>query len=143
MKLFTKKKVALGDGHVTQYTILESKRFGGIWLYHWETVDQMRFHTHAFNSICFLLRGSYTEEVLDRDGAVTLRTVDQWMRPRYLPMGYCHRILEAKGSTWSIVFFGGWAKSWQEYFPSTDTWVRYGWGRVVLSKITGLGNKRS
>jgi hypothetical protein len=67
MKFFTKKRIELGKGHIVQYTIFESKRLGGIWIYNWKTIDRNRFHSHAFNSIAFTLRGSYFQEVMHED----------------------------------------------------------------------------
>lgn len=136
MILFRKKRIELGEGHIIQYTLFESKHLGGIWLYNWKTVLQNRFHTHAFSSYAFLLRGEYEEEVIE-DGVIKKKTVNQWMKPRYLPKNYCHRILEAKPNTWTIVFFGKWINYWWEYFDDTKTWVKYGWGRKKLKKIHG------
>ena len=134
MILFKKKRIELGEGHIEQYTLFEHKRIGGIWIYNWKTIKQNRFHTHAFNSTAFLLSGSYTEEVI-KDGKIEKRVVDQWMKPRKLPMDYCHRILKAEPNTWTIVFFGKWKDSWWEHFQDTGVWVKYGWGRKVLKKI--------
>ena len=136
MILFKKKRIELGYGHIVQYTLFESKRWGGIWLYNWKTIEQNRFHTHAFSSYAFLLSGSYTEEII-KDGEITQRTVNQWLKPRYLPMNYCHRILEAEPKTWTIVFFSRWIDHWWEFFGDTGTWVKYGWGRKVMDKIKG------
>lgn len=133
MKLFTKKRIELGEGHIVQYTLFEWKRFGGIWLYNWKTIKQNRFHTHAFPSYAFLLRGSYEEEVI-KNGSIIRKVVNQWMRPRKLPRNYCHRILKAEPNTWTVVFFGKWQDSWWEYFPDTSTWVKYGWHRKVIKK---------
>lgn len=133
MNFFSKKRVELGEGHIIQYTLFESKYLGGIWIYNWKTIEQNRFHTHAFSSYAFLLSGSYTEEVIV-NGKKEIKVVNQWMKPRYLPTNYCHRILSAKPKTWTIVFFGKWVPHWLEYFPDTKTWVKYGWGRKVLSK---------
>lgn len=136
MKLFKKKRIELGEGHIVQYTIFEHKKIGGIWLYNWKSIEQNRFHTHAFGSYAFLLGGSYTEEII-RDGKIEKRTVNQWMKPRHLPRNYTHRILEAKPNTWTMVFFGKWIPHWWEYFHDTETWVKYGWGRKVLKKVKG------
>jgi len=134
--LFKKKRIELGEGHIVQYTLFESKNWGGVWIYNWKTIEQNRFHTHAFSSYAFLLRGSYTEEVI-KDGEIKERVVDQWMKPRYLLMNYCHRILEAIHNTWTIVFFSKWIGHWREYFGDTKTWVKYGWGSKVLEKLKG------
>lgn len=133
---FKKKRIELGEGHIIQYTLFEHKKFGGIWIYNWKTILQNRFHTHAFASYAFLLRGGYTEEVID-DGKIVKREVNQWMKPRHLPRNYTHRILEAKPKTWTVVFFGPWIDHWWEYFADTKTWVKYGWGRKKLEKIKG------
>ena len=66
---FKKKRIELGEGHIIQYTLFESKFFGGIWVYNWKTILQNRFHTHAFSSYAFLLNGAYTEEVI-HDGKI-------------------------------------------------------------------------
>jgi hypothetical protein len=134
--LFKKKRIELGEGHIVQYTLFESKYWGGVWIYNWKTIEQNRFHTHAFSSYAFLLRGSYTEERIV-DGKIEENTVNQWMKPRYLPMDYTHRILEAEPKTWTIVFFSKWKDHWWEYFNDTKTWIKYGWGRKKLDKVKG------
>lgn len=136
MIIFKKKRVELGEGYIIQYTLFESKYFGGIWLYNWKTILQNRFHTHAFSSYAFLLRGSYTEEVIT-NGKIETKVVNQWLKPRYLPQNYCHKILKAEPKTWTIVFFGKWMPYWWEYFQDTKTWVKYAWGRKVIEKKSG------
>jgi hypothetical protein len=136
MILFKRKRIELGLGHIIQFTIFEHKRIGGIWIYNWKTIEQNRFHTHAFSSYAFLLRGEYVEEVI-HDGKIEKRVVNQWLKPRHLPKNYTHRILEAKPKTWTIVFFGPWISHWWEYFDDTKTWIKYGWGRKVLEKVKG------
>ena len=133
MILFKKKRIELGEGHIIQYTLFEHKGLGGIWIYHWKTVLQNRFHTHAFNSTAFLLSGKYLEEVIV-DGEIITRVVVDRFKPRKLPMDYCHRIKKADPNTWTIVFFGKWKSHWWEYFQDTGVWVKYGWGRKVLGK---------
>ena len=136
MIFFKKKRIELGEGHIEQYTIFESKRIGGIWLYNWQTIDQNRFHTHAFNSVALTLSGSYTQEII-KDGVIKEEVVSKRFIPRYLPKNYCHRILEAKPNTWTMVFFGRWIPYWWEYFADTKTWVKYSWGRKVIDKVKG------
>lgn len=50
---FKKKRIELGEGHIIQYTLFENKLIGGVWLYYWKTIEQNRFHTHAFSSSAF------------------------------------------------------------------------------------------
>lgn len=131
IKMFTKKQVALGKGSVTQYTVFECKWLFSIIFYRWNTVDQIRFHTHAFAAYAFLLRGWYRESVMV-DSVVEARTVDQTFKPRFLPKNYCHSIGYAKPNTVTMVIAGPWQKTWKEYFPDTKKWVTYGWGRKVI-----------
>lgn len=128
-----KKRVELGDGYIIAYTIFEHKYLFSIILYHWKTIRQNRFHSHAFPAVAFLLRGEYKEEVYRR-GEIIQKTVNQWLKPRYLPRNYTHRILEAKPKTWTVVFTGPWIKHWYEYFDDTKIWVKYAWGRRVIEK---------
>lgn len=134
--MFKKKRVELGDGHIIQYTIFENKKLGGVWIYNWKTVGQNRFHTHAFKSIAITLSGSYEQEVI-KDGKIHKEVVSKRFIPRYLPSNYCHRILKAEDNTWTIVFFGKWIDNWWEYFQDKGVWVKYGWGRKIVSKIKG------
>lgn len=136
MIFFKKKRIELGEGHIEQYTIFESKKIGGIWLYNWQTIDQNRFHTHAFNSVALTLSGSYTQEII-KEGVIKEEVISKRFIPRYLPKNYCHRILEAKPNTWTLVFFGRWIPYWWEYFADTKTWVKYSWGRKVIDKVKG------
>lgn len=139
--LFRRKRVELGEGHVIQYTVFENKRFGGIWFYSWGKVGgdngegQCRFHTHAFNSVCFTLKGSYDQETIDENG-VKRETVRKLFRPRFLPRNYTHRIINAEPNTWTCVLFGKWSKFWFEYFLDSNTWVKYTHGRKVVEKFT-------
>ena len=135
-KFFKAKDVALGEGHVRQYTVFENKYLFSIIFYKWNVVDQIRFHTHAFNAYAFLLWGTYDEKVLTRYG-ISDRTVDQWLKPRYLPKNYCHCIGYAKPNTMTLVITGKWQDTWREYFPDTDTWVTYSWGRNKIKKTKG------
>lgn len=140
MIFFRKKRVELGDGHIIQYVLFESKHLFSIIFYNWKTIKQNRFHSHAFPAVAFLLSGSYEEEVF-KDGEIKQKTVNQWMKPRYLPKDYTHRILKAEPHTWTMVFVGPWKKTWWEYFDDTKTWVKYGWGRKVLEKTKEKPNE--
>lgn len=127
------KDVALGEGSVKQFTFFEHKRLFSIWTYKWGNVgDQMRFHTHAFWSFAITLWGSYTEQVLNGRGFDTKKVRKLWW-PRFLPRNYCHRITGSKGAR-TVVFAGPWHKTWAEFFPDTNTWVTYTWGRKVIRK---------
>src|SRR5271157_5288472 len=100
MIFFRKKRVELGVGHIMAYTLFESKHLFSIIFYNWLTIEQNRFHSHAFAAWAFLLSGSYEEEYLDK-GEVKSHTVDRWLMPRWLPRNYTHRVLRASPRTWT------------------------------------------
>jgi hypothetical protein len=130
---FQRKRVELGTGHVIAWVIFEWKLLFSIIIYHWVTIEQNRFHSHAFPAFAFLLSGSYEEERMV-NGAICRHTVTQWLRPRYLPRNYTHRILKAQPGTYTLVLVGPWIKHWYEWFEDTNVWVKYTWGRRVVSK---------
>lgn len=132
--IWKKSQVALGTGVVYQRTVFEHKRLFSIWIYEWEDVqDQMRYHTHAFNSIAFLLKGRYSQRRLTKDGTTVLDAITS-RKPRFLPRNYCHKIVGAEKGTKSIVFAGPWSPYWAEFFEDTDYWVVYSWGRKKEAK---------
>jgi len=130
---FKKSEVALGEGSVTQYIVFENKHFLSLIFYRWNTIDQVRFHTHAFGAVAFLLKGWYWEKVMFNDIEMT-NFVNVPLVPRYLPKNYCHAVGNAKPGTLTMVIAGPWQKTWKEYFPDTKSWVTYTWGRVPLRK---------
>ena len=133
MKWFCKSEVSLGKGSVTQYILFEHKKLFSIIFYRWNTIDQIRFHTHAFASFAFLLHGWYHEKVIF-DGVTMSNFVNQPLWPRWLPRNYCHAIENARPGSITMVITGPWQDYWYEYFPDTDIWVKYGWGRKIISK---------
>ena len=135
--LFETKEVALGEGSVTQHIVFENKKLFSLIFYKWNTIDQIRFHTHAFSSFAFLLKGWYWEKVMFNNIEMT-NFVNQPLWPRYLPKNYCHAIQNAKPGTLTMVITGPWQKFWYEYFPDTKKWVKYTWGREKLGKYNKL-----
>lgn len=131
--LFRKSEVALGSGSVTQYIIFENKYLFSLIFYRWDTIDQVRFHTHAFPAIAFLLKGWYWEKVLF-NGIEMTNFVNVPLVPRYLPRNYTHAIGNAKPGSLTMVIAGPWQKYWWEFFPDTKKWVQYTWGRKVVDK---------
>jgi len=135
--IWEKKEVALGEGSVFQRIVFENKHLFSIIFYRWYTIDQIRFHTHAFASFAFLLSGWYWEKVLFNNIEMT-NFVNQPLWPRFLPRNYCHAIENAKPGTLTLVITGPWQKNWYEYFPDTKKWVKYEWGRKKVGSFDSL-----
>lgn len=137
MKIFRKSEVVLGQGSVTQYIVFEHKRLFSLIFYKWNTIDQVRFHTHAFAAVAFLLKGWYWEKVMFNGVEMTNFVNVPWI-PRFLPKNYCHAVQNAKPGTTTMVITGPWQKHWYEFFPDTKQWVKYNWGRVKVGKFDHL-----
>lgn len=119
----------MGKGYVDRWTIFENKYIGGIYFHSWHTIEQDRFHTHAFDGVAWLVCGSYQEEVLFENTKQRKQ-----IKPgiRYIPKGYNHKILKAEPRTYSLLISGPWAKTWTE---ETDTWKRVlSWNRNVVKR---------
>ena len=123
--MFKKVRIALGRGFLDRFTILELKHFCCIYFHVFNTIEQDRFHTHAFHGLAIVLRGGYLEEHKTSSG----RVLQKWIGPgvRLIPRSYNHRLLESHPNTMSILFTGPWSKTWteeNEQFVRTLTWGR-------------------
>lgn len=133
-KFFEKSEVALGEGSVTQYIVFEHKKLLSLIFYRWNTIDQVRFHSHCFPALAFLIKGWYWEKVRFGKHIMT-NFVNVPLIPRFLPRNYVHNIQNSKPGTVTMVLAGPWQENWFEYFEESKTWVKYGWGRKKIAKI--------
>lgn len=134
--MFKKTRVELGRGHLIKYTIFEIKRLFSVYLHVFNTIEQDRFHTHAFSGVSFLLKGGYEEEVKETDGSFKKKWIGRGIR--YIPHSHNHRLLTSTTNSVSLLFAGPWRKTWTEEFPSTPEnpgIVRVlGWGRKEITR---------
>lgn len=122
-------RIQLGAGHLDRWTVFEKKNWFSIYIHRFNTVEQDRFHTHAFNAWAIVLRGGYKEQALYDDGKTDIVRIGPSIR--FIGRDYNHRILRSVPNTWSIVFAGPWAKEWTE---TKDGIIKVlGWGRKALS----------
>jgi len=125
-KLMHFDSVRLGQGRIDRFTLFEFKPIGGIILNVFNSIEQDRFHTHAFNAWSVMLRGSYAEEIRRQDAVVEtrLRTRDVMYLPRHLE----HRIMKSTKNAVSVTICGPWRDTWTETSVSGRT-RRFMWGR--------------
>jgi hypothetical protein len=122
------KRVSFGAGHIDVYTLFEFKRFLSLTLHKFNTIEQDRFHSHAFGAISIMIKGGYAEEYVD-NGEIKTKHIKPGIR--YIPRGYEHRLLESRPNTWTILFAGPWSKTWFERKDGVVT--KLGWGRAVIN----------
>jgi hypothetical protein len=127
-KLLHHDCVALGEGRIDRYTLFEIKPLGGVILNVFNSVEQDRFHTHAFNAISVMIFGAYREEIrTEYDVQVRTRRRDI----RFLPRTLEHRILNSTPNAISVTICGPWKRSWTETSLAGRI-RRMTWGRKPL-----------
>jgi hypothetical protein len=117
----------------------ESRVFG-FWLFRWKrlcTIALFRFedgirdayHSHAFNSVSWVLKGKLKETHF-------LNGNTEYHTPSLVPIltkrNTFHRVTSF-GRTYVLTLRGPWAKTWSEYIPNTRKHVTLTHGRKVVS----------
>jgi len=128
-KILHHDRVALGRGRIDRFTLFEFKPLGGVIFNVFNSVEQDRFHTHAFNAISVMISGSYNEEIRKDYG------YEQRKRHRdicYLPRTLEHRIMDSTPNAISVTLCGPWEGTWTE--TSLSGRIRkLTWGRKPAS----------
>lgn len=103
----------------------ELKRLFSVVLLRFEPGSREAYHSHAFNSVNWVLRGHLTEYHLDGR--------KQTYRPSWLPVltrrSTFHKVYAEKRS-WVLSIRGPWTKTWQEYVGGRVVTLTHG-RRVV------------
>lgn len=135
MKLFKKMKDGGPDSSVTGYWLIEWKSVFSIVLLNFRGKGREEYHSHAFNAISWVLKGELREEPLH--GSVNYFFPS--LRPIYTPRSMVHRVDPINDerdpnvpSTWVLSFRGPWSKTWFEYWPKEDVYVKLGPGRQII-----------
>ena len=126
-KLLHFDNTSLGIGNIKRFTLIEIKYIGGIIINKFNTIDQDRFHSHAFGAFSLMIKGWYFEEVI-RDNKVYK---DLITTSRFIPKNYIHKIKGSSKDAISITFEGPWGNTWSEFFDDGRVKV-YSWGRKVI-----------
>jgi hypothetical protein len=88
----------------------------GTWrvrLHHFVGPDDAGHHNHPFKwSFSIVLRGSYTEEVLDWDRCGSYMKTRRVRFFNWIPNGKYHRITELHGDVWTLFVMGPRVSSW-------------------------------
>ena len=112
MKLFAKAKDGGPESTVTGYWLIEWKVVVSVALLRFDHGSRDVFHSHAFDSISWILSGRLREEHLEGDVVVHRR---RW-RPIVTRRSTFHRVFSERTS-WVITIRGPWARTWQEWDP--------------------------
>lgn len=78
------------------------------------------YHTHAFNAVSWVLKGTLIEDVLAGDDYEYPAS----FVPIWTPRDRFHKVI-SRGTTWAISFRGPWAQTWREYIPQNAPGNRF------------------
>lgn len=119
MKLLEKSKDGGPESTVWAYWLFEIKWLGSIVLLRFEDGSRDAYHSHAFNSVSWLLSGDLFEIT---DVATTGRYFPKTnnyvpsLSPILTPRSTTHKVISV-GRSWVLSFRGPWAKTWVEKTP--------------------------
>jgi hypothetical protein len=135
MKFFHKGKDGGPESTVTGYWLVEIKSLFSIALLCFEEGSRDVYHSHAFNSISWVLKGRMVETHINSiDGNKVSRNL---LEPRFMPYltfrDTFHRVF-AHRRTWVLTFRGPWSKQWKEYIPKEDKFITLENGRKTVGK---------
>lgn len=123
MKLFHKAKDGGPESKVWGYWLIEAKKLFSIALLKFEGGSREAYHSHAFNSISWLLFGKLVEEHLDE----TVKVYTPSLKPIITKRSTFHRVTSTYA--WVLTFRGRWAPNWYEYLPSSKRFIELSNGR--------------
>lgn len=129
MKLFKFCKDGGPESTVSGLFFIEIKNLFSVALLVFENGSRDAYHSHAFNSASWLLKGQLQEHIKDREGYnIYLPS----LMPIYTYRSTFHKVISI-GRTWVLTFRGPWSKTWSEYIPQEDKLIDLKWGRNVRS----------
>lgn len=128
MKLFFKAKEGGPESNVTGYWLVECKRMISVALMRFDGRSREAYHTHAFDCVNWVLRGSLTETMLD--GSV--RKYRASIRPFVILREDFHKVDSDVKRTWIFTIRGPWVSTWREYLPNQNRFLSLTNGRKEL-----------
>jgi hypothetical protein len=124
MRLFYKGKDGGAESTVWGFWLWELKRLCSVALLCFEDGTRDAYHSHAFNSISWVLSGMLVERFFD--GRVRIHFPS--LRPIVTRRTDFHQV-RSYGRTWVLSLRGPWVSVWQEYLPGEQRFVELTHGR--------------
>lgn len=129
MKFFKKAKDGGPKSTVTGYWLFEIKSLFSIVLLKFEDGSRDEFHSHAFHSLNWVLKGNVVEDTID----YKTRYYKRSLFPILTKRSRFHKV-RSFGTTWVFSLRGPWSKTWEEYDPKTQEFSTLTHGRKVVSR---------
>lgn len=113
---------------VDGYWLVEIKGLFSVAILRFGDGSRDSYHSHAFNSLTWIISGLTVERCLGRLARVR--------RPSIVPVvtrrSTFHRVVSI-GVSWAVTVRGPWAKTWQEFDPRTGARITLAHGRKVVT----------
>lgn len=99
------------------FFLIELKKLFSIVLLRFDDKSREAFHSHAFNSVSWLLSGQLTENFIDGKG----HQLNPSLKPILTRRSTFHKV-DSTGRSWVLSFRGPWAPIWLEYLEEGKRW---------------------
>lgn len=129
MRFLTKRKDGGPESTVTAYILIEIKCLFSIMLLRFDGSSRPVYHTHAFNSISWLLKGCLVETTFGHLCEQLLTIYKPSIKPIHTLRLPLHKV-DSIGVSWVLTFRGPWLEYWFEYDPATNTATSLTHGRI-------------
>ncbi len=127
MKIFKKDKDGGPQSTVTGYWLAEVKSLFSIVLLRFDHGSRDSYHSHAFNSLNWVLKGKVVEHNLDGP----LLAYEPSPFPVITKRSTFHRVV-SDGTTWVLSLRGPWSRTWMEYDPDGKRFSTLKHGRIEV-----------
>lgn len=137
MKIFKKAKDGGKESTVTGYWLIEIKSLFSIVLLKFENGSRDVYHSHAFDSLNWILSGCVKEYLIenDWDGESACAGKTNYYKKSLFPVltkrSTFHKVVSI-GTTWVFAIRGPWSKSWKEFDPKTNEIYSLKNGRIKI-----------
>lgn len=138
MRLFHYGKDGGPDSTVWGFWLIEWKRLFSVALLCFDNGSREAYHSHAFNSVSWVLRGRLDEDVCVARPLGVFHYFLRVYTPSLLPIvtrRSCMHKVTSIGRTWVLTFRGPWARTWREWLPQEQRFVTLTNGRQVVDEI--------
>lgn len=131
MKFFKHMKDGGTESRVDGFFLTEIKSLFSVVLLHFYPGSRDAYHTHAFNSISWVLRGKLVENMLTK----RLNIYTSSRKPVITKRDDFHKVVSV-GDTWVLSFRGPWVDTWKEFLPKLQKFITLTHGRKVVGECT-------
>lgn len=122
MKLFEWAKDGGPESRVAGLFFIEAKSLFTVALLRFDKGSREAYHSHAFNSVSWLLSG----ELAEHHGNGLAQTHFSGWRPIYTLRSTVHKVVGMTRSSWVLTFRGPWTRQWFEYDKGEYTTLTHG-----------------